>query len=36
MRYAGFLTLLSIFQGTVNMNLNGLVRYELRFLLLDF
>ena len=35
-RYVDFLTLLSIFNGTVNGNYNSLRKCEIRLLLLDF
>ena len=35
-RYADFLTLLSIFKGTVNVNENSSGKCEMQVLLLDF
>ena len=36
MRYADFLTVLSIFKGTVNMNENSLGKSKMQLLFLDF
>ena len=35
-RYADFLTLLSIFKGTVNVNENSSEKFEMQVVLLDF
>ena len=35
-RYMDALSVLSIFKGTVNINYNGLGKYEMLVLLLDF